>query len=359
MSNLYRLDASTTELARQFGVDPAPDVRVPSPVRPGEQGLIVRGVSGDRSMRVLKWGFPRPGRDVEPATVNLVADLTNFMWDGMVPDPRYRCLVPVTAFGQPDGPKGFKTRTWFTIRMAGVRARRFLPHHAGMGPCLCSHDGRQQRAGQALHQFELAAEVSVLDGRAGHVSIGAIDATVSGLGLQDGAAALAVVEILAGIGRHLFGFGVAAERAGDRRFQDDGGDDRVSRHYVASMLYFGPRSKEWRLPKGHVEPRLCGRCGHLGRLRLALQSQLGRALHLDQLVGERPGSRPRGRVRLAKLPRLAGRGSGLADCRQRSHPKRNARAIDCRAATATRPMLASANTRDMVLPLILPPSTRR
>lgn len=115
MSNLYRLNASTAELACQFGIEPAPEVRVPSPVRPGERGLIVRGVSGERSMHVVTWGFPRPGRNVEPATVNLVADLTNFMWEGMVPDPRYRCLVPVSALGQPDGPKGFKTRTWFTI----------------------------------------------------------------------------------------------------------------------------------------------------------------------------------------------------------------------------------------------------
>jgi putative SOS response-associated peptidase YedK len=115
MANLYRLEFTMDTLSRQFGVDPAPDPPVPSPVRPGEQGVIVRGVSGKRSMHVLKWGFPRPGRDIEPSTVNLVADLTNFMWDGMVPDPRYRCLVPVSALGQPDGPKGFKTRTWFTI----------------------------------------------------------------------------------------------------------------------------------------------------------------------------------------------------------------------------------------------------
>ena len=115
MANLYRLDATMDALARQFGVEPASDLLVPSPVQPGKQGLVVRGVSGKRSMHVLKWGFPRPGRDVEPATVNLVADLTNFRWDGMVPDPCYRCLVPVSALGQPDGPKGFKTRAWFTI----------------------------------------------------------------------------------------------------------------------------------------------------------------------------------------------------------------------------------------------------
>jgi putative SOS response-associated peptidase YedK len=115
MANLYRLEATMDALSRQFGVGAAPALPVPSPVRPGEQGSIVRGVSGQRSMHVLKWGFSRPGRDVEPSRVNLVADLTNYIWDDMVPDPRYRCFVPVSALGQPDGPKGFKTRTWFTI----------------------------------------------------------------------------------------------------------------------------------------------------------------------------------------------------------------------------------------------------
>ncbi len=115
MSNLYRLEAGAADLARQFGVDPTPDVSVPSLVQPGKQGLIVRGASGRRSMHVLRWGFLRPGRNVAPSPVNLVADLTNPMWDGMVPDPRYRCLIPVSALGQPDGPKGWMTRTWFTI----------------------------------------------------------------------------------------------------------------------------------------------------------------------------------------------------------------------------------------------------
>jgi len=115
VSNLYRLDAGAADLASQFGTEVAPDLAVPSPVRPGERGVIVRGVSGRRSIHVLQWGFPRPGKNVEPSPVNLVADLTNPMWDGMVPDPRYRCLIPVSALGQPDGPKGWMTRTWFTI----------------------------------------------------------------------------------------------------------------------------------------------------------------------------------------------------------------------------------------------------
>jgi len=115
VSNLYRLESGIADLAHQFGVVPTPQLPVPSPVQPGKPGLIVRGASGKRSMHVVQWGFPRPGRNIEPSSVNLVADLTNPMWDGMIPDPRYRCLIPVSALGQPDGPKGRMTRTWFTL----------------------------------------------------------------------------------------------------------------------------------------------------------------------------------------------------------------------------------------------------
>jgi len=51
MANLYRLEATTDALARQFGVETAPEVPVPSPVQPGKQRLIVRRVSGHHSRR--------------------------------------------------------------------------------------------------------------------------------------------------------------------------------------------------------------------------------------------------------------------------------------------------------------------
>jgi hypothetical protein len=62
------------------------------------------------------WGFPRPqkgrrGELLHPEPVNLIADLTNPMWSSMVPDPRYRCLIPVAAFAQPDSQRGSMTRT--------------------------------------------------------------------------------------------------------------------------------------------------------------------------------------------------------------------------------------------------------
>ena len=41
MSNLYRLEVTMAALARQFDVEPVLEPRVPSPARPGDQGLPV------------------------------------------------------------------------------------------------------------------------------------------------------------------------------------------------------------------------------------------------------------------------------------------------------------------------------
>jgi putative SOS response-associated peptidase YedK len=121
MCNLYSVHTSATEIAAHFGVsDPAP-LDIPPENKPGEPGIIVRKAGSGRVMQSLRWGFPRPqaDRDGNPLhlkPVNLVADLTNPMWDKMVPYPRYRCLIPVTAFAQPAGVRGRMTRTWFSVR---------------------------------------------------------------------------------------------------------------------------------------------------------------------------------------------------------------------------------------------------
>jgi putative SOS response-associated peptidase YedK len=126
MCNLYSVQSSAAEIAVHFGVSDPPALEIPGQIKqdgikPGEPGIIVRQGAGRRVMQSLRWGFPRPqtDRDGNPLhlkPVNLVADLTNPMWDKMVPDPRYRCLIPVTAFAQPEGPRGRMTRTWFSVR---------------------------------------------------------------------------------------------------------------------------------------------------------------------------------------------------------------------------------------------------
>jgi putative SOS response-associated peptidase YedK len=120
MCNLYRVQNSVAEIAAHFGISDPPQLDIPPEIKPGEPGIIVRKTGGRRVMQSLRWGFPRPQTDrdgtlLHMKPVNLVADLTNPMWDKMVPDPRYRCLIPVTAFAQPEGPRGRMTRTWFSV----------------------------------------------------------------------------------------------------------------------------------------------------------------------------------------------------------------------------------------------------
>src|SRR5277367_2603455 len=101
MSNLYALRSSAAEIADHFGVSDPPALALPAGIKPGEPGIVVREGAGGRVMQSLRWGFPRPQTDrpgdlLHPKPVNLLADLTNPMWDKMVPDPRYRCLIPLT-----------------------------------------------------------------------------------------------------------------------------------------------------------------------------------------------------------------------------------------------------------------------
>ncbi len=121
MCNLYLVPPSMAAMARHFGVPDPAQLDIPTETKRGERGIIVRGASGQRIVLEAKWGFPRPQKDrggelLHHEPVNLIADLTNPMWSRMVPGPRYRCLIPVAAFAQPDGKRGSMTRTWFRVK---------------------------------------------------------------------------------------------------------------------------------------------------------------------------------------------------------------------------------------------------
>lgn len=118
MSNLYTLRASLADVAAHFGVEAPPALEVPTETAPQLPGLIVREAGGRRVLKSLPWGFPMMTRETRergegPKPVNLVANLTSPMWEAMVQDPRYRCLIPLTHFAEPAGEPGAKTRTWF------------------------------------------------------------------------------------------------------------------------------------------------------------------------------------------------------------------------------------------------------
>ncbi|MDH7639272.1 SOS response-associated peptidase family protein [Sphingomonas oryzagri] len=145
MSRLHTVRASIADIARHFDAEPAAGLLVPEETREGLPGLVVLESKGRRILRRMDWGFPRLTREArlrgeEAGRIGLVADLTNSMWDTMVVDTRYRCLVVLTHFANPEGVPRAKTRTWFSVHgepiltWAGFcrKTPEFGPVYAGM-----------------------------------------------------------------------------------------------------------------------------------------------------------------------------------------------------------------------------------
>ena len=140
MSRLYALNASAANVAADFGVSDAPAVRVPSETIEGSPGLVILQKDGRRLLKPMSWGFPRLTREMRlrgdpPGRIGLVADLTNAMWEQLVTDPRYRCLIPLTHFANPNGEPGEKARSWFSMKDAQLMAwAGFCRNTPGFGP---------------------------------------------------------------------------------------------------------------------------------------------------------------------------------------------------------------------------------
>ncbi|MBN8814519.1 MAG: SOS response-associated peptidase family protein [Sphingomonas sp.] len=120
MSRLYANTATISEINLQFGTELGVSMDVPVETIEGDPGLVVVEVGGRRVLRTMTWGFPRKTtemaiRNEPPQRLGLLADLTNPMWERLVVDPKYRCLIPLTHFANPDGDPGSKTRTWFSV----------------------------------------------------------------------------------------------------------------------------------------------------------------------------------------------------------------------------------------------------
>ena len=120
MCNLYTVRKSVAEVAAHFGVKSPIQTNAPEEVYPGMPGMVVREEDGSRVMQSMVWGFPlrlkgmKP--DSRPKPVNNIADLQKPMWMGIARKPQWRCLIPLTQFAEAEGPKGAKTRTWFTVK---------------------------------------------------------------------------------------------------------------------------------------------------------------------------------------------------------------------------------------------------
>lgn len=145
MARLYANIATAAAIVRQYGAIADAAVAVPAETVEGLPGLAVLEIGGRRILKSMTWGFPRITTEMAirgepPQRLGLLADLTNPMWKRVVLDPKYRCLIPLTHFANPDGDPGAKTRTWFSVEDEPIAAwagfcrntPEFGPVYAGM-----------------------------------------------------------------------------------------------------------------------------------------------------------------------------------------------------------------------------------
>ena len=118
MCNLYRMTKSDGEVAKWFdAVNAASRSNSADHIWPGYPGLVV----ADGELRSMSWGFPlvmkskRTGEPLKPKPVNNARTdkLDSFFWKSSF--EKRRCLLPLTAGAEAEGPKGDKTRTWLSL----------------------------------------------------------------------------------------------------------------------------------------------------------------------------------------------------------------------------------------------------
>lgn len=116
MCNLYRMTRTTSEVAKWFdAIDAMGGANFGAEVYPGYPGAVVAG----GKVRQMTWGFPlqmkgKQGQPLKPKPVNNArADkLDSFFWRYSFEERR--CIIPVTAWAEAEGPKGGKTRSWLS-----------------------------------------------------------------------------------------------------------------------------------------------------------------------------------------------------------------------------------------------------
>ncbi|MCJ8159910.1 SOS response-associated peptidase [Sphingomonas sp. LaA6.9] len=126
MCNQYALRPSRDEVAAHFRVKSFGASNAPQEIYPGYPGMVVHEVAGERVMHSMTWGFPLRLKGMKPESkprpVNNIADLRKPMWIGLARKPQWRCLIPLSHFAEAEGPKGAKTKTWFSVTDQPVAA---------------------------------------------------------------------------------------------------------------------------------------------------------------------------------------------------------------------------------------------
>lgn len=117
MCNLYRMTKNASEVAGWFGaVEGAGGANFAAEVYPGYTGLVV----AEGAVRAMTWGFPlvlkgAKGQPLKPKPVNNARTdkLETGFWRHAF--QHRRCLIPLEAWAEAEGPKGRMTRTWLSL----------------------------------------------------------------------------------------------------------------------------------------------------------------------------------------------------------------------------------------------------
>ena len=116
MCNLYRMTKGVDEIAQLFGAVAELGANFGAEVYPGYPGVVI----AERRARTMSWGFPvvlkgKQGQPLKPKPVTNARDdklLTPFWKPSMA---ARRCLIPVSAWAEPQGKPRQMTRTWYSL----------------------------------------------------------------------------------------------------------------------------------------------------------------------------------------------------------------------------------------------------
>ncbi len=116
MCNLYRMTKGVDEIARLFAVEPDQGANFAGELYPGYPGLVV----AEGTARAMNWGFPvvltgKQGQKLKPKPVTNARDdkLQSPFWRESF--AARRCLIPVSAWAEPEGTSGQMTQTWYHL----------------------------------------------------------------------------------------------------------------------------------------------------------------------------------------------------------------------------------------------------
>lgn len=116
MCNLYRMTKGVDEVARLFAAEADAGANFAAELYPGYPGLV----AAEGAVRAMNWGFPvvltgKQGRKLKPKPVTNARDdklHTPFWRESFA---ARRCLIPVSAWAEPEGERGRMTRTWYGL----------------------------------------------------------------------------------------------------------------------------------------------------------------------------------------------------------------------------------------------------